>query len=630
MERCKTNGVTSSDESNITISDSMFNQGSCGFVVRDGAHIYHRTIWNKTNNSAVRTIFDAPTSQLVMGHNTIHLSGGYSLDYGSTFPLANNLRDNSFVYTGSNEAIYVRDARLKLSHSNLWSPSTSRAPFIGDLVIKEGETEFFSRYNPLYADPDQLDFEPTEFSPLIGRASDGGDIGAVSHDGALTGQRLFGWVHEDLVLSPNDGPVDIIGDLIIPEGVTLTIEPGTILRFARTDLMVSGEDPTRVELIVFGRMIAQGLPEQRIAMISAQNTPNPNDWYGVRVESSDEGNVFQNIDISHARRSVSWMSDAQMILSRIDSRAPGEWHIEVRGAGPFLINQNRLQRGTAGILVRDSVPVNGVSVPAPTVSTISRNIISDVVGHSIRVDTNHREAQSLIDHNTVHATSENTVYVVQRQLDRGVEVSNNIFSDQRNVVVGGGDSNIQPNAHHNCYYYSRSTAFSSSRDTDNFLGNPLFVSIAQDDFRLSPESACIGRDENGEDTGALPSNGSEPSAGNMGYIRSDRVLGPGEVVIRGDLIVSAGSTLTILPGTELLMVVGDEMKRGRNESRVEIVIENQGVLKVGGGLEPARLLSTPPSNSPTGWHGIVVEPGGIIEKFENAELKNTYVGLQLQ
>ena len=303
--------------------------------------------------------------------------------------------------------------------------------------------------------------------------------------------------------------------------------------------------------------------------------------------------------------------------------------MSLTGTGPFVVNNNRLQHGSCGIMVNDPDLMNSVPEPIPHQATITRNVISNINGSAIRVNTDHREAEVLVDHNTIHDVRDNGVYVHQLQLDRGVVVSNNIFSSQNNVVRGGGANTIQPDAHHNCYYDSSSTSFVSSRYEFNVNGNPLFVDVNGDDYALSPESTCIGQYEDGEDSGAIPSTGEEPSAGNLGFIREDRILGPGDVVLRGDMIVTAGATLSIVPGTNLLIETSDQMKQGISHDKIEIIVQDQGTLNVGGGVETVSMVSTPPSNISTGWYGIRIKPGGTLGTFDNVELKNMHVGLVL-
>ncbi len=58
--------------------------------------------------------------------------------------------------------------------------------------------------------------------------------------------------------------VYLVGDVVIPKGITLTIEAGTRLYFADYDIFASGEDKTHSEIIVYGTLDAQSLPDNPI------------------------------------------------------------------------------------------------------------------------------------------------------------------------------------------------------------------------------------------------------------------------------------------------------------------------------------------------------------------------------
>jgi len=78
------------------------------------------------------------------------------------------------------------------------------------------------------------------------------------------------------------GQVTVSEDVVVPAGATLTVEPGTRVRFSETDAAGRGSDPGRCELIVGGRLIAQGTSIQAITFTSAgvlSDSLNP--WYAI-------------------------------------------------------------------------------------------------------------------------------------------------------------------------------------------------------------------------------------------------------------------------------------------------------------------------------------------------------------
>jgi len=105
------------------------------------------------------------------------------------------------------------------------------------------------------------------------------------------------------------GEILLTGDILIPFGVTLAIEPGTVVRFtARSDDQHwDGEfDPAdrstygavMISMLVYGTVIAQGTADAPILMISTAVSPDTMDWGGFEIFESGavslEQVVFKN------------------------------------------------------------------------------------------------------------------------------------------------------------------------------------------------------------------------------------------------------------------------------------------------------------------------------------------------
>lgn len=93
------------------------------------------------------------------------------------------------------------------------------------------------------------------------------------------------------------GVVVVAGDIYIPPEVTLTIAPGTTVKFKRIDEksdqnMFATDSPyyPQAELIIRGRLIARGTDKKRIVFTSAEVDARPSDWGAINFLGS-EGNV---------------------------------------------------------------------------------------------------------------------------------------------------------------------------------------------------------------------------------------------------------------------------------------------------------------------------------------------------
>jgi hypothetical protein len=85
------------------------------------------------------------------------------------------------------------------------------------------------------------------------------------------------------------GTVSVVGQVFVKKGATLTIVPGTIVRFAWVD--ADGDGIGDGELNVEGRLVARGTREQPIVFTSAREMPAPKDWTYVMISTSRESVV---------------------------------------------------------------------------------------------------------------------------------------------------------------------------------------------------------------------------------------------------------------------------------------------------------------------------------------------------
>lgn len=95
------------------------------------------------------------------------------------------------------------------------------------------------------------------------------------------------------------GKILVSGDVYVEPGVTLTITPGTIVKFKRIDetsdqnlFDIDSPYYPQAELIIRGRLIARGTDKKKITFTSAEIDARPADWGAVNFLGSD-GNVIE-------------------------------------------------------------------------------------------------------------------------------------------------------------------------------------------------------------------------------------------------------------------------------------------------------------------------------------------------
>lgn len=116
------------------------------------------------------------------------------------------------------------------------------------------------------------------------------------------------------------GEVLITGDVEIAKGATLLIMPATVVRFTRIkdfgpDKLFTDKEHhfSRTEILVRGRLMAQGSREQRILFTSAADTPKPGDWGAINFMDSLD-NILEFCDFLYGQTAVHGHS-AHVVIS---------------------------------------------------------------------------------------------------------------------------------------------------------------------------------------------------------------------------------------------------------------------------------------------------------------------------
>ena len=94
------------------------------------------------------------------------------------------------------------------------------------------------------------------------------------------------------------GEIIIQGVINVKRGATLTIRPGTAVRFKKID-----RDKNNVgdgEILVEGRLIARGTADKQISFTSAEKHPAVNDWSYLQFLAADRSNVIEHCRFEYA------------------------------------------------------------------------------------------------------------------------------------------------------------------------------------------------------------------------------------------------------------------------------------------------------------------------------------------
>ncbi|HEY3348124.1 MAG TPA: NosD domain-containing protein [Nitrospirota bacterium] len=121
------------------------------------------------------------------------------------------------------------------------------------------------------------------------------------------------------------GNIRVTGDVLVKEGATLTVLPGTFVRFDTIENKLASDGGGKLlgtsnpyfpgaEIIVRGRILAVGTPDQPITFTSADPQPRPGIWGAINLLGTN-GNVIEYCHIYYAYNAVHNHSSSVAVLN---------------------------------------------------------------------------------------------------------------------------------------------------------------------------------------------------------------------------------------------------------------------------------------------------------------------------
>ena len=165
---------------------------------------------------------------------------------------------------------------------------------------------------------------------------------AVSDTVPTTSGELSG----DETWTPANGDILVTGDVVAPQGTTLTIAAGTVVRFAPTDDRSSG-DPDICELLADGgSIVIEGTEGAPVLLRPDGDQTHGGQWGGVRIDQSGGGSLTaRHCTLEYGTRGIHYQLDQGTAGVAID-------HVVVRGASGDGIYVN-LANATGSVWVTE-------------------------------------------------------------------------------------------------------------------------------------------------------------------------------------------------------------------------------------------------------------------------------------
>ena len=323
--------------------------------------------------------------------------------------------------------------------------------------------------------------------------------------GAASAADVQGTLAANTTWTAAGGPYNLTGDVTVPAGVTLTVEPGAEVIAAASDALGAGADTLKVELIVRGTLRVRGTEATAATFRGA--TAGANQWYGVRVELG----------------TTSILSGA-----RVRDAVQG---LEVTGAGTSATLSSSTLTGN----------VTGVSVTGGGTLAMDHTLVQGNRDFGAQIGAGTANFQ----YDTFDANGGYGLYIAQSSTSAKLTLQNSLVIGHTSygLYAGAGTLTLSHNDVWNDTYWNY---YGVSEGPHSFSANPLFVS-SSNPRPTSRSPARKAASDGVSDIGALSYAG-EATPFLAGTLHEDTTFS-GNVLLQGDLTVAPGVTLTVMPGT---------------------------------------------------------------------------------
>jgi cysteine-rich repeat protein len=407
-------------------------------------------------NSATHGVYVAVqggvNATLNLTSSTIHQNGAYgvylSAASGSTLDAkiknSNITQHANGVYRDPNAFGATAAA---VTYSNVWGNTANNYSGYG-VVAGTGALSC----NPLYvSSPANLRLtsnSPSRFAGDIGQ-----DIGALPYDSDATG-GFHGTLWTNTTLTAAGSPYFIAGDMTVAPGVTLTLEPGTTLKFPPSDIMACGADTARSELTVRGTLAASGTAAQKITLTST--TFAKNSWYGVVVPFAATSAVLDQVILQYANRAVSSSALGSTLALSNATIETSTYGVYLSAGAPTLASLTANNNTTGVYAENKAAPMitrsrilnsdTGIYIFASGVGSATTNIVNTIIQGSASYGLQHLDlgGSSTINvtNSTFHANGSYGIYVNATSGNPAVvNIKNSIITENAYGVYrpsGGG------------------------------------------------------------------------------------------------------------------------------------------------------------------------------------------------
>lgn len=423
-------------------------------------------------------------------------------------------------------------------------------------------------------------------------------VARIYRDEALLGDTIW------------QGRIEIAGQVRIPESARLIIMPGTFVEFRRRD--TNGDGIGENGILVQGVLIAKGTKSAPIIFKSAEKNPRMGDWDAINLMNSDGiQNLVEYCQIEDAYRGLHFHFSNVLVnrsIFRNSYRAIQfqESRVDIRNSR-FFANKSAVQGRDSDLLFTGNLVqenIHGINLYRAT-ATISSNRFSANAIDGLRLrDSGARMERNVIDSNRYGVMAQDAFYgrysdnIIANNAELGLSMKNlDNLELINNFIAGNGlnGANIQEvralvkgntftdNGERGMGIIS----FDGTVTGNNFASNGLYAIDLEGGQNISapgnwwggksPDKVIFDKDSQplrGKVVTAPPSDKPLP----FNWTSPEMPLNltwRGDIQLDSSLTVPPGATLSIAPGTRVLMgadvsiaVRGKLLARGNKGGRI--------------------------------------------------------------
>lgn len=281
-------------------------------------------------------------------------------------------------------------------------------------------------------------------------------------------------------------------NVIVPSGITLTIDPGTIVEFSAG---------AGIELLIDGTLIANGILGNEITFTSNSGTPLKGDWTWIRFSSTGGGSIMYS-RIEYANTGV-MSSNTSLTLSN-NTFESNNYGINSYGSSS-LIENNVFSNNDFGISCNDSSAVikmnyfynntnDGINISGTSSGlSVLNNVVYSNGGHGIEVE--YSSSPDIIN-NTLHGNGKNGLYIKNGS---SPVVKNNIITGNAGYGIATfalsfpsvSYNDVWNNSDGDYYDHDTEGPFTPLPGTGELSVDPLYENVLADDYHPAAGSPVI-------------------------------------------------------------------------------------------------------------------------------------------